>query len=113
MWRLPLSSLLSALLLFTGTADAKNYRSSAVRDAFKWNRPCPSLEARIRPGTAGGRRGACPGYEIDHIVPLCAGGADSVWNLQWLSIELHRIKTRDDVRACRIFPDLGNSSRKR
>lgn len=35
--------------------------------------------------------GACSGYQVDHIEPLCAGGAD------------HRAKTRADVRRCRLL----------
>jgi hypothetical protein len=34
------------------------------------------------PGT-GPSRGACLGYVIDHIVPLCTGGADHPSNMQW------------------------------
>nr|WP_315471728.1 HNH endonuclease signature motif containing protein [uncultured Rhodoferax sp.] len=38
---------------------------------------------------------------MDHIIPLCAGGADSAENLQWLTREDHKAKTRIDVRECR------------
>ena len=40
------------------------------------------------------------GYEVDHIIPLCAGGADSPENMQLLTIEQHREKTRIDLRWC-------------
>ena len=40
------------------------------------------------------------GYEVDHIIPLCAGGADSPENMQLLTIEEHREKTREDLRRC-------------
>lgn len=40
------------------------------------------------------------GYEVDHIIPLCAGGADSPENMQLLTIEKHREKTRIDLRWC-------------
>ncbi|MGE9985999.1 HNH endonuclease signature motif containing protein [Desulfovibrio sp. SGI.169] len=42
-----------------------------------------------------------PGYEVDHIVPLCAGGKDTPDNMQLLTREQHREKTRDDLRRCR------------
>ena len=42
-----------------------------------------------------------PGYEVDHIVPLCAGGADSPENMQLLTKRQHREKTREDLRLCR------------
>ncbi|MDZ7892361.1 MAG: HNH endonuclease signature motif containing protein [Rhodoferax sp.] len=40
---------------------------------------------------------------MDHITPLCAGGADTVENLQWLTKESHKEKTRGDVRQCRLL----------
>jgi len=27
------------------------------------------------------------GYIIDHITPLCAGGIDKVYNMQWQTVE--------------------------
>ena len=27
--------------------------------------------------------GACPGWVVDHLVPLCAGGADAPGNMAW------------------------------
>jgi 5-methylcytosine-specific restriction endonuclease McrA len=35
-----------------------------------------------------------PGYEVDHIVPIARGGADKLFNMQWLTIPAHREKTR-------------------
>lgn len=64
--------------------------AAPVREFRKVN-PCPAT---------GQVRGACPGYEVDHIKPLCAGGADHPVNLQWLSVAEHKTKTRDDVRLC-------------
>ncbi len=77
-------------------------RSRAVLAEFQRQVPCPNLEARAKPSTHGGTRGACPGFEIDHIVPLCAGGPDAVVNLQWLwSVEHDDVKTPRDVALCR------------
>lgn len=67
-------------------------RSAAVMAEFKRLHPCPAT---------GAPRGACPGYEVDHVQPLCAGGPDAVDNLQWLAIDAHRDKTRRDMAACR------------
>lgn len=49
-------------------------RSTAAKDDFKRERPCPST---------GRSSGACPGYVIDHVVPLKRGGADAPGNMQW------------------------------
>ena len=53
-------------------------RCSAAKAAFERDNPCPST---------GQPRGACPGYVIDHIVPLKRGGADLPANMQWQTIE--------------------------
>ncbi len=87
-----LPALLALTLLVGVSADARIQRSAAEVLAFKRHNPCPST---------GQRRGACPGYQVDHIIPLCAGGPDKVSNMQWLSVAAHRTKTRNDVRECR------------
>lgn len=46
-------------------------------------------------------RGACPGWQVDHIVALCAGGPDKRANMQWINLDDHRFKTYVDVRECR------------
>lgn len=68
-------------------------RSRVVRAEFQRYEPCPST---------GLTRGACPGFEVDHAVPLCMGGPDVISNLQWLTVEAHRRKTVDDIRLCRF-----------
>ncbi|MBI3680331.1 MAG: HNH endonuclease [Acidobacteria bacterium] len=49
-------------------------RNSSARSDFQKARPCPST---------GKTSGRCPGYVIDHVVPLKRGGADHPWNMQW------------------------------
>lgn len=41
------------------------------------------------------------------MVPLCAGGADSPLNMQWLAVDDHRWKTFVDVRQCRKLRHAG------
>lgn len=83
-----------ALALLTA-AQADPLRSRALRAEFQRLNPCPST---------GERRGACPGHEVDHAVPICLGGpsVDTISNLRWMTVEDHRRKTREDVRLCRM-----------
>lgn len=83
---------LSVLLLLThGLAPAVE-RSPTLRAEFQRLHPCPST---------GASRGACPGYQVDHREALICGGKDELGNLQWLSIEEHKAKTRVEVKLCR------------
>jgi 5-methylcytosine-specific restriction endonuclease McrA len=77
------------LLLLALPAEARDRNAPA---AFQREFPCPST---------GKTTGACPGWERDHVVPLCRGGSDTVQNLQWLKTEQHKLKTRGD---CRTLP---------
>lgn len=82
---------LAFLLTISGGAEAKQPRDKKVLREFQREVPCPST---------GKRRGKCPGYEADHIVPLCAGGKDEWSNLQWLTVREHREKTAIDKKHC-------------
>jgi hypothetical protein len=84
--------LLALCLSIPAMAGERIHRSAAEVMAFKRANPCPAT---------GLRRGKCPGFEVDHKVPLCLKGADTKENMQWLSVEDHRAKTRIDVRECR------------
>lgn len=81
--------LLVLLIALTAAAEARDWRQ---RKAFTREHPCP---------VTGKRSGACPGWQVDHIVALCAGGPDEPSNMQWLRVEDHRIKTRGDRATCR------------
>lgn len=59
-------------------------------------------ELKLHDPRNGATRGRCPGHDIDHIEPLCAGGPDVPGNMQWLTLEEHREKTRKDVYRCRM-----------
>lgn len=67
-------------------------RSKGARAEFQRLQPCPAT---------GKPRGACPGYEVDHITPLKCQGADAPHNMQWLTVGQHRIKTRREAKICR------------
>ena len=83
--------LLVVLALLATTSHALP-RSSAVRAEFVRANPCPAT---------GKPRGPCPGWEVDHRHALVCGGRDEAGNLQWLTVEEHRVKTRREVRECK------------
>jgi len=84
--------LASAILALALTAEAKIPRSTAAKNEFKQANPCPAN---------GARRGSCPGYVIDHVRPVCAGGADAPANMQWQTVTDAKAKDRLERRECR------------
>ena len=45
--------------------------------------------------------------EIDHAIPLCAGGEDAVWNLQYQRRDHADVKDRLEARICRWMKQCG------
>ena len=66
-------------------------RSTAAKDAFKHQQPCPST---------GESSGPCPGYVIDHVNPLACGGADDPSNMQWQTIADGKAKDKIERIGC-------------
>lgn len=89
--------VLALLFVIAVPADARSAREVL---AFKRANPCPSTSER---------HGACPGFQVDHTIALCAGGPDLRSNMAWLSIEDHRFKTFTDVRDCRKFRKMAST----
>lgn len=87
-----------ALMLSATAADA---RSAAERAAFQRSNPCPST---------GKTTGKCPGYVVDHLAPLCAGGADSPANMQWQELEASKAKDKQEWRHCRELRRAANGN---
>jgi hypothetical protein len=50
--------------------------------------------------------GKCHGYVVDHITPLCAGGKDSVENMQWQTWEESLIKDSLEKKQCSYLRSL-------
>lgn len=80
--------VLTCCLALAFGADARTERSRAQVNAFLRQQ---------------GLARTPPGYEVDHIMPLCAGGKDSPENMQLLTKEQHKAKTRDDLRLAFIY----------
>ena len=60
-------------------------RSPQAKREFQHSNPCPSTER-----TSGG----CPGYVVDHVMPLKRGGADAPTNMQWQTTDAAKAKDR-------------------
>lgn len=52
-------------------------RSTAQRAMFVRDWPCPATHEVT---------GSCPGWAVDHIIPLAVGGCDAPQNMQWLPL---------------------------
>lgn len=81
--------------LALGVADeaiARIHRSYEAKAAFKRAHHCPST---------GLGRGPCPGWQVDHRIPLKCFGPDEPSNMQWLTIADHAAKTAREARSCR------------
>lgn len=68
-------------------ANGRIARSSSPKTAFKKGSPCPAT---------GRSSGACPGYVIDHVVPLKRGGPDHATNMQWQTRAEAKAKDRHE-----------------
>lgn len=79
-----------AVALVTSTQAAE--RSRTLRAEFIRGNPCP---------VTGATRGPCPGFQVDHREALICGGRDELANLQWLTVDEHKAKTRVEVKLCR------------
>lgn len=89
----PAVPLVVALMLATASvASSSAERSRTLRAEFVHLNPCPST---------GKTKGACPGWQVDHREALVCGGRDELANLQWLTVQAHREKTRVEVKLCR------------
>lgn len=83
---MPRRALVAALLLcIAASVDAGQKRSYAAKQDFRAGHPCPAT---------GLSKGPCPGYVIDHVVPIKRGGPDAAGNMQWQTIEEGRAKDK-------------------
>ena len=59
---------------------------------FKRANPCPAT---------GQSKGACPGWQVDHVKPLMRGGKDHPSNMAWVTVEEHKAKTKHELATCK------------
>src|SRR5205814_2142959 len=79
--------LLALSVFFFADIAAATERSAKAKRDFRAHHPCPATHRKT---------GACPGYVIDHIKPLCAGGPDHPGNMQWQTVADAKIKDRQE-----------------
>ncbi len=58
-------------------------RDPDARKVFYQHNPCP---------VNGNTSGPCPGYHVDHVIPLACGGLDHPVNMQWLPAKENLVK---------------------
>lgn len=81
-------SALFLWIMISANAEARDPHQVLL---FRKAHPCPATN-KIS--------GACPGWVVDHIVPLCWGGVDAPGNMQWQGYVESKIKDKFEVEAC-------------
>lgn len=88
----PLGCAVLALLLVACSAEpARQHRSPAAKHQFRVAHPCPTNPSP---------RGPCPGWIVDHVVPLACGGPDEPANMQWQTTADAKAKDRWEREGC-------------
>lgn len=81
-------------LMFSDPSSAVSQRSSSARTHFAHDTPCPGTHQNRLP---------CPGFVIDHKIPLCAGGLDAPVNMQWEEYAESKRKDKEEVYWCHLI----------
>ena len=84
--------ILALVLIGAAVTSAAAPRRRAAMAEFQRQNPCPVTNSA---------RGRCPGFVIDYVVPLCAGGTDVPANMQWQAVLEARAKDRAELAQCR------------
>lgn len=82
------------LLLVLLLATAAEARDPGQVRRFRAEHPCP---------VTGQTAGACPGWVVDHVYPLCAGGADLPVNMAWQEVRQSYLKDNLERELCRCL----------
>lgn len=81
------------------TASGKIARSTVAVNAFKRANACPA--------TGKASTASCPGYIVDHVVPLCACGVDTPTNMQWQTLAASKAKDKLEDAQCTALKKSG------
>lgn len=93
----PMIMLLAGIALTVGayeatkaSAHAYANKSASIKREFKAKTICPATGIYSQ---------KCAGYWIDFIIPKKCGGPLELSNMQWLSIDDHKKKTKYEIRG--------------
>ena len=86
-----MKQFVTLLLLAIAFSGAQARDPAQVRN-FRRDHACPAT---------GKFTGACPGWVVDHIIPLCLGGPDEPRNMQWQDKAASLAKDRLEWETCR------------
>lgn len=97
--------LLAGLLVVAAVFPPDSFavdRSTTERQRFSKAHPCPvdGIQKYYN----------CKGYNIDHVVPLCAGGKDEAGNMQWLQIPNKHAKDAVEKASCYCVKKFGKDN---
>ena len=82
------------LLVFIALSFPSMARDRNQVHLFRSTHPCPATHHIT---------GACPGWVVDHKMPLCAGGLDAPSNMQWQALIPSRKKDKIEIAYCRCL----------
>ncbi len=86
-----MSEIILALVLFAAVPSPIAKRDPKQVSAFRKVNACPSTQKVT---------GACKGWVVDHIIPLCWGGEDKPANMAWEEVRQSYLKDRFEREAC-------------
>lgn len=85
-----MNNKLLVFIFLIAASSVTEARSTMAITEFKRLHPCPATQQST---------GSCPGYIIDHIVPLDCGGPDAPSNMQWQTVPDAREKDKIERRG--------------
>jgi hypothetical protein len=73
------------------TSHGSLHRAWAARAQFQREHPCPAT---------GTTSGSCPGWIVDHVIPLVCGGPDKPSNMAWQTVKDAKEKDKVERKNC-------------